>query len=235
MHHYWLKCDYREFLSPQDLPRKCKVLTRVLQGLLGIWDMLMFFTCPQWGGIEGSITAWSGKQQERDKGLVSPAHKRVLLGRMWSLHRVCTRAKPLMWVQAEASKDYAEGEGEAKKQKAAGDLCFLKQYPWFSSGLFLWAFLKMLALHSLCVTVLTDQTRRCCEYSITPNWLLISVNPKHADTVRIKCICSHFWNEQGCCNAVQYVNAPNRLIQLFWKVLSCVHMLDRWRNGEMCV
>lgn len=86
----------------------------------------------------------------------------------------------------------------------------------------------MLALHSLRVTVLTDQTRRFCEYSITPNWLLISVNPKHADSVRIKCICSHFRNEQSYCNAVQGLNAPNRLIQLFWKVLSCVHMLYRW-------
>lgn len=187
------------------------------------------------GGREGSITAWSGKQQERDKGLVSPAHKRVLLGRMWALHQVCIRTKPLMWVRAAAGKDSAEGEGEAKKQKAAGDPFFLKQYVWFSSGLFFWAFLKMLVLHSQCVTVLTDQTRRCCEYSITPNWLLISVNPKLADSVRIKCICSHFRNEHSYCNAVQYLNAPNRLIQLFWKVLSRVDMLYRWLNGKTCV
>lgn len=92
----------------------------------------------------------------------------------------------------------------------------------------------MLALHCLHVTVLTDQSRRCCEYSITPNWLLISVNPKHADSVRIKCICSHFRNEHSYCNAVQCLNAPNMPIQLFWKVLSCVHMLYKWWNGEMC-
>lgn len=119
-----------------------------------------------------------------------------------------------MYVQAAASKHYAEGEQEAKKHKAAGAPYFLKQCSWFSSGLFFGAFLKMLALHSLCVTVLTDQTRCCCEYSITSNWLLISVNPKHADSVSIKCICSHFRNEQSYCNAVLCLSAPNRLIQL---------------------
>lgn len=154
---------------------------------------------------------------------------------MGLLHWVCTWTKPLMWVWAAASKDCAEGEQEAKKYKAAGGLFYLNQYPWFSSGLIFWAFLKMLGLHSLRVTVLIDQTRRCCEYSIIPNWLLIYVNPKHAGNVHIKCICPHFRNEQSYCNAVQCLNAHNMQVQLSWKVLSCVRMLYRWWNWEMCV
>lgn len=64
--------------------------------------------------------------------------------------------KPLMWVGAASSKTCAEGKGEAKKQKAARGPHFRKHHPRFSSGLFLWAFFKMLALYSRRMTLLTD-------------------------------------------------------------------------------
>lgn len=96
-------------------------------------------------------------------------------------------------------------------------------------GLLLWCFsgqfFKMLALYSRCMMVLTDRTRHCCAYSVTRNQLLLSVNPKHGDGVPIKCICSNaFGNEQSCCDAMQCLNASNRLTRLFWKVLSHVYI-----------
>lgn len=125
VHHYWPRCNYTGFLLPQDLPGKCTVPPRILQGLLGIWDMLMYFTCPRCGGRGSGISAWSGEQVKRDKGLINPAYERVLLRRMWLLRWVCMWTNPLVWAGAVSSKACAEGKGEVKKQKAAGVHVFL--------------------------------------------------------------------------------------------------------------
>ena len=83
----------------------------------------------------------------------------------------------------------------------------------------------MLALYSRCTRVLTGQTRHCCAYSITLSQLLLSVDPKDALSIRIKCICSNACgDEQSYCGARQYLSASDRLIRLFWKVSSHMHI-----------
>lgn len=162
-----------------------KILTRIIQGLLGIWDMVMVFTCAL-GKEEGKkkgekpyISAWLGEQKKHDKDLVSSEYEHIHL-RVRLLHRACMwlencdTGKGLHPAQARLSAKW----GEMPRNRTAVDPDFLN-IACFLLVVSLGVFLFFFTLDFRCVTVLTDQTREA--HTITPNEV---VNP----TMPTKCV-----------------------------------------------